>query len=410
MRPLTVVVLAVLVAVLGGATVFALGGAPTAGGDLSERWTSETPRDNQRNHHAVGVGPAGETVVAPVSAVPGDGLAADACSLVRLDSGSGETVWKATVPPEDCYTHGLTQPAIADIDGNGNPEVVAVTTANNTTLVAYDGATGEELFSVSMPAYAGYSQPAVANLPATSGLDVVAVDIRGNVAAVDANGTVLWRQSLNETTYAEPVVADFDGDGTDEIAVSTRKETVVLSLSGDIEHRADVTGKTLATANVDDDSAIELFVTQAGVVTALDGAELTVEWEEPIDGIPRVHAVGQRDGESTLYVAVSGQRVVALSAADGDRRWETQLETERSMMPAPAVADVSGDGDSEVVAVTNGGTAVVLDPETGDELAAYERDVAVWTFPTLADLDGDGDAEILVRYGDGRVVVLDYST
>jgi outer membrane protein assembly factor BamB len=78
------------------------------------------------------------------------------------------------------------------------------------------------------------------------------------------------------------------------------------------------------------------------------------------------------------------------------------------MMPAPDVGEVYGDGDTEVIAATNDGTVSVLDHDTGDELAAYERDVLVWTFPTLADLDDDGDEEILVRYGDGRVVALDY--
>jgi hypothetical protein len=61
-----------------------------------------------------------------------------------------------------------------------------------------------------------------------------------------------------------------------------------------------------------------------------------------------------------------------------------------------------------VIAVTNSGTVAVLDAESGSEMAAYEREVPVWTVPTPADLDGDGDTEVLVRYGDGRVVALDY--
>jgi len=61
-----------------------------------------------------------------------------------------------------------------------------------------------------------------------------------------------------------------------------------------------------------------------------------------------------------------------------------------------------------VVRVLNSGTVAVLDPETGAELALYERTVPVWTFPTVHDIDDDGAAEILVRYGDGRVVALEY--
>ena len=61
-----------------------------------------------------------------------------------------------------------------------------------------------------------------------------------------------------------------------------------------------------------------------------------------------------------------------------------------------------------MVRVLNSGTVAVLDPNTGAELALYERTVPVWTFPTVHDIDDDGAAEILVRYGDGRVVALEY--
>lgn len=111
-----------------------------------------------------------------------------------------------------------------------------------------------------------------------------------------------------------------------------------------------------------------------------------------------------------MYVGLADQRVVALSAATGDRQWETQVGTEgATVMPAPIAGDVSGDGDLEVVAVTTSGTVTVLDAETGSELAAYERNVPVWVRPSVADLDSDDNLEILVRYGDGRVVALDYS-
>jgi hypothetical protein len=61
-----------------------------------------------------------------------------------------------------------------------------------------------------------------------------------------------------------------------------------------------------------------------------------------------------------------------------------------------------------VVGVLNSGTIRVLDPETGAELALYERNVPIWTFPTVDDLTDDGIEEILVRHGDGRVVMHAY--
>lgn len=414
MRPLTVAGVLLVVGLLAGLAFFAFGGPSLAGGDLSEQWVSDTARDNERNHHAVGVGPDGQTVVAPVAAVPGEASLTDtSCSLVRLDPKTGGSLWRAGLPAEDCYTHGLTQPAIADLDGDGTLEVVAGTTANDATLVAYDGATGDELFDVPLPSYAGYGRPTVANLTADPGREIAAADINGNVVVVAANGTVLGRAALDSSTYAAPLVDDVDADGDVEIAVGTGGGVAIFGPTADLERRVDVSAKTFAAGDVDEDAATELFATSAGLVAAVDGGDGTTEWNATFDAIPRVHAVrdADGDGEKEVYVGLSGQRVVALSAATGERLWETRVGmTENAMMPAPVLADVSGDGTLEVVAVTNGGTVTVLDPASGSELAAYERDVTVWTEPTVADLDGDGTDEILVRYGDGRVVALAYAS
>jgi hypothetical protein len=74
------------------------------------------------------------------------------------------------------------------------------------------------------------------------------------------------------------------------------------------------------------------------------------------------------------------------------------------------LGDVTGDRQSEVIAVTETGSVVVLDAASGAELARYERSVPIWTFATPANIDDDSRMEILVRYGDGRVVALEYET
>ena len=120
-------------------------------------------------------------------------------------------------------------------------------------------------------------------------------------------------------------------------------------------------------------------------------------------------SVADGDGVPEAYVSDAGSRLRALDVTDGRVEWATRLSTTSDSAPPGAVlADLTGDGDRSLVAVSEEGTVVVLDPASGAERAAYERDVPVWTAVTPADLTDNPGLEILVRYGDGRVVALAY--
>lgn len=407
MRVRTGIVVVVVVALLGSALLYGFAGPSADGGTLTEEWVSDTPRTNVRNHHAIGAN--GTVVVAPVTGVPGvDNMTNATCSLVRLASADGQVRWRVGMPADECFSHALTEPAIDDIDGDGRQEAVVATTRE--ALVAYDVA-GREEFRVSLSRY-GYSRPTIADLAGDERPEVVASDIDGGLVVASPDGTVLWRYALDGSVYGAPIVRDIDGDGTTEVLVSTSEATVVFGPGGSVERRFPVSGGDYAVAQADGDPQLELYLGGTTKVVALDGRTGTEEWRASLDGAPRLHRVVDGDGDGTpeVYLGVSGGRVTVLDAATGETEWTTDLGApQRSITPAPAVGDVDGEADPEVVAVTNEGTVVVLSAATGDELAAYERDVPIWTFPTLTDLDGDGGAEILVRYGDGRVVALSYS-
>lgn len=407
MRTSTVVV--VLAVVAGLVATLLLGAGAGSGGQLSANWVSDTARDNTLNHHPVGVGPNGTVVVAPVTGVPNvDEMDDQTCSLVRLGPANGVVSWRQTLPPEKCFSHALTQPAIDDVDGDGTLEVAVATTENE--LVVFDAEDGRAEFAVSMPTY-GYGPPTIANLTAAPGKEIVVADIRGHVAAVSANGTVRWRYDLGNSTWASPVVADVDGDGAPEVLVGTNRRTVLLNAAGEVEWQRPVSGNTIAVGQVDDDPALEVFATETQLLVALDGENGREEWRASFESDPRVRTVtdADGDGDAEVYVSLMDHRVVAMTGETGEREWETTVEDGVvKPMAAPIVGDVTGDGSPDVVAVTYDGTVSVLDPDTGDELAAYEREMRILTHATLGDVDGDGTAEVLVKYADGRVVALEF--
>ncbi len=111
-------------------------------------------------------------------------------------------------------------------------------------------------------------------------------------------------------------------------------------------------------------------------------------------------AVGDLDGDGTSEVviivtddALIDARVVALNGTDGTVRWTwpNALAT-----GGVAIADVTGDGNADVVAYNEDGRPVALDAR-GRQIWASARAPSSADYPpiTVADLEGDGAPEVL---------------
>jgi len=407
MRARTVAVLVVVLAVLGGGAGVALVWSNN-GGSLSAVWVSDTPRNTTVNHH--GVGANAGVVVAPASETSaGPAESRYACALVRLGPADGGVRWRWPVPRDLCFLHALTKPAVADLNGDGGQEVVVGTTGR--AIVVLDGTSGDERFRIPTGSYS-YGQPTVADLNGDEAPEIVASDIAGNLTVATANGTVRWRGNVSGAVWDSPIVTDVDGDDASEVVVGSNAEVVAYERDGTVLWRRAVAGRDVEVARVDGEPVVVASGTDDPDVRALDGATGAVLWGVVESGA-RHAAVADGDGDGTpeVYLSSTGGVVVALDATDGREEWRTRLETTDGLTtPAPVLADLDGEGGPELAVATESGTVAVLDPADGAELAAYERDVPVWTSVTPANLTDDPGLELLVRYGDGRVAALSYSS
>jgi len=370
-------------------------------------WLSDTPRNNTVNHH--GIGTNAGVVVAP--AAENSATADDsryACALIGLEPADGDVRWRWGVPRESCFLHALTRPAVADLDGDETQEVVVGTTEEALVVL---GADGEERVRIPTPTYS-YAQPTVADLTGDGAPEIVASDITGNVTVANRNGTVLWRDSVSGSVWDSPLVVDVDGDGHREVVVGSNDEVVAFDRDGAALWRRDVASGDVAVGRVDGDRVVVTAGrTGAGGIRAFDGATGEQRWRADMSGA-RLETVSDGDGDAAdeVYVSLPGGVVTALVAADGSEEWRTRVETTDGLVtPAPVLADLDGADDPELVVATETGSVSVLDPADGGQLAAYERDVPVWTPVTPANLTDSPGEEILVRYGDGRVVALEYA-
>ncbi|MFC6730578.1 PQQ-binding-like beta-propeller repeat protein, partial [Natronoarchaeum mannanilyticum] len=289
MKRTTALAVVLVFAVLAAGLVVGLVQFADGGGSLEEQWVSDTARDHTGNHHPVAVVERadGADVIAPINDVGDDAsMTSTSCALTSLDGGSGGIDWQAGMPVEHCHIHTFSDPKIADVTGDGAPDVIVGT--GRKALVAYDGTDGSELWDREFETI-GYSRPVLADLTDDPGEEIVAVDFFGNAYAVASDGTPLWHRALNGTVWAEPAVGDFTGDGTTEIAVGSNEGTFLLAANGSVERQFDATAYTLVDDDVDGDGRPELIAADAGddgVVTAIDPAENRRLWTERTDGDP----------------------------------------------------------------------------------------------------------------------------
>ncbi len=175
----------------------------------------------------------------------------------------GKKLWqaKSAIP----FTR---RPSIADVNGDGWPEVVSGSAEG---IAAFDGRTGKMVRRVPLDDPEGSFELADLDGDGTAEI-VVSWPARNQVRAVRADGTDLpgWPVKLQQP--GSPIVADIDDDGAPEVIVPSQDGLTALKLDGSIAKGWPVaSGSVLALAagDVDRDGRIEIMaVGRAGATPA----------------------------------------------------------------------------------------------------------------------------------------------
>lgn len=105
-------------------------------------------------------------------------------------------------------------------------------------------------------------------------------------------------------------------------------------------------------------------------------------------------AVADLDGDGNMEVIGAAYTIFVINGIDGSLKWSVDPDGSR-VWPGVVVADLDGDGDLEIVTAHGGGYVHVFDHEGG---AVWSRRPVTSEMRSLSvsDLDGDGDMEIIV--------------
>ena len=202
--------------------------------------------------------------------------------------------------------------------------------------------------------------PAVADLEGDGVFDIAVTTWGEHIYAIDAAGNVKegFPFAASRRFNAPPVIADFDGDGDLEIAAGNDDGNLYVlhhdaSLMVEYSVGDDIRGG-LAVADLDSDGSLEL------VFTGYDD---------------HIHV-----WSPSLNIELSG--------------WPVDMGS--NSLTGPVIADLDNDGDLEVVSSTKTGDIYALEHD-GSLVDYFPFNVAgnVESSPAIGDLDNDGDFELI---------------
>jgi hypothetical protein len=333
--------------------------------------------------------------------------------LRAIRGDTGEDVW--VVQNELYRLNGRASIAAGDIDGDGNVEILAFSRGDpvadmNSILLCFnwDGT----LRWMSRSATADPSRyvvnnacPTIADLDGDGDSEIVVGGL-----LFDHTGLELFNNGVGQGTNASytgglPAVADIDMDGTPEIVTGSRAWEADGSLLWDSTADHGTLDGFPAVADFDLDGTPEVAIVASGTVEILEGESGAPYWTAvaiPGGGIGGPPTVSDFDGDTFPEIGVAGADSYSIYDPNGSSPvlWSHATQDHSSNTTGSSVFDFEADGVSEVIYCDECFMRVYAG-QTGDILlAVMNSSLTIHEYPLVADADGDGNSEIVVVAND----------
>jgi photosystem II stability/assembly factor-like uncharacterized protein/WD40 repeat protein len=265
--------------------------------------------------------------------------------------------------------------AVAELDGDPGAELIGATRRSKSDrdgIFAVDGETGELLWGKQVPG--GLDRVEVGDLSGDGLDDAAAIGEARAVYLIDgSNGNLLSNAKTVQGNTRDIDVGDITGDGIADVVVVTDEGQTSAIRGGDFQK---IWSKTVEEGSLD-----QLFSVEVADADKDGTSEIAIAGY----GIPKSLLPGSGDGSTT----VGGQRgaYVALLNGDGTLSWDFG-DAGSSYMRAVKFADLNEDGILDVLShgsQSNGGYLYAFDGRGNAALSGAGESQVLWSGSTTQE-------------------------
>ncbi|OQZ02353.1 MAG: hypothetical protein B6D35_01240, partial [Candidatus Brocadia sp. UTAMX2] len=308
--------------------------------------------------------------------------------LRALNGRDGTEIFTVTDPALRINTGSPV--AVGDIDLDGKQEIVACDASGYQLIVfEHDG-----MFKWRSPRLevVFWGAPSIADLDG-DGIPEIVIGRQ----VLNNDGSLRWSGSGgsgdNYPLGPLSLVADINLDGSPDVVAGN----TVYNADGSIQMSFSLRDGFNAVANFDDDAFPEIVLVTYGRVYLL-GHDGTIKWGPvniPYGGYGGPPTIADFDNDGEVEIGVAGASRYVVIETDGSIKWQTITQDYSSACTGSSVFDFDGDGSAEVVYRDE----VMLRIYRGtDGATLFETPMSSCTwyeYVLVADVDADGNAEIV---------------
>lgn len=252
------------------------------------------------------------------------------------------------------------------------------------------------------------ASPAVADLDG-DGTPEIVVARSGRLLAFHANGTKVWSADVSGRIWASPVVADFVPSRPGlEVAVAARDKVHLYDAQGHEMPGFPVTWRdemrAIAAADIDGDGALEIVAVTTSPLQGNGQRDILMAWHgdgSPVAGFPP-NTTGAAGCDSACYVTGGYDQNLALGDIDGDRIADVLAPQDNAYMSLHDGTGRAFDANRIFRGKTKfSGIRFLLDYALAQQGWSDNEDVDLQAHftnsaPAIVDLDGDGKHDVVV--------------